>query len=337
MRKDSKYIRWVYRLSAYDFDISYHPGEENLVPDALSRLPLPADSEAVEDCYMTHLIRQVRSQGITAEEIRSCMEADPLLPIACRYVEQGWPHKAKIPEKLRPFFHVRQELEISDGLLLRGGRLVLPAALTYRVLRMAHTGHPGMVRMKRCLRQTYWWPLLDSQVEQVVKCCEGCQKSAKAQPPDPIPKMCITKLDHAWSRIGIDIAGPFNTVPHRKQFVVSVVDHYTGFPEVLLTMDIHSSRIVTWLCTLFACYGYPDELVWDNGPQFTSQEFQVFLEEGGVKELPASMFNPQENGVVERWNQTLKTGVQAFCAMDRLWDLGILELLMQHHSMPSTP
>ncbi len=46
------------------------------------------------------------------------MEVDPLLPTACRYVEQGWPHKVKVPEKLWPFFHVHQELEVSDGLLL---------------------------------------------------------------------------------------------------------------------------------------------------------------------------------------------------------------------------
>ncbi len=40
---------------------------------------------------------------------------------------------------------------------------------------------------------------------------------------------------------------------------------------------------------------------------------------------------------MERWNQTLKTGVRAFCAIDRPWDLGTLELLMQHRSMPGMP
>ncbi len=132
---------------------------------------------------------------------------------------------------------------------------MLPTALTHTVLRMDHTGHPGMVWMKRRLHQTYWWPLLDSQVEQVVKCCEGCQKSAKSQPPDPIPKLRIQKPDHAWSRIGIDVAGPFSTAPHREQFVVSVIDHYSGFPEVLLTTDIRSSKIVAWLRMLFCAMG----------------------------------------------------------------------------------
>ncbi len=89
MRKASNYIRWAERLSVYDFNITYCPGEENLMPDALSRLPLPADSEAVDDYYMTHLIRQIRSQGISTDEIQSCMDAHPVLPMACHYVEQG--------------------------------------------------------------------------------------------------------------------------------------------------------------------------------------------------------------------------------------------------------
>ncbi len=55
----------------------------------------------------------------------------------------------------------------------------------------------------------------------------------------------------------------------------------------------------------------------DNGPQFVSAEFQLFLEEQGVKPLMASVFNPQENGLVERWNWMLKYGVQAFCASDQ--------------------
>ncbi len=66
VRKANKYIHWAQHLSAYDFDISYHPGEENLVPDALTHLPLPTDSEAVNDYYTTHLICQIRSQGISA-------------------------------------------------------------------------------------------------------------------------------------------------------------------------------------------------------------------------------------------------------------------------------
>ncbi len=51
----------------------------------------------------------------------------------------------------------------------------------------------------------------------------------------------------------------------------------------------------------------------------------------------ASVFNPQENGLVKQWNKMLKFGIQAFSSLDRPWEGGIAELLSQHHHMPSSP
>ncbi len=75
----------------------------------------------------------------------------------------------------------------------------------------------------------------------------------------------------------------------------------------------------------------------DNGPQFVSTEFQHFLELNGVHLIMCSIFNPQENRLVEHWNCTLKGGVQAFCSLDKPWEEGMLELLAQHCHMPATP
>ncbi len=74
----------------------------------------------------------------------------------------------------------------------------------------------------------------------------------------------------------------------------------------------------------------------DNGPQFASSEFQQFLREYGVRALMASVYNPRENGLVERWNKTLKFGVQAFCSLGKKWEEGITELLSQHRHMPAS-
>ncbi len=71
--------------------------------------------------------------------------------------------------------------------------------------------------------------------------------SSKSQPPDPILKHAIPKPDRPWSQVSIDTSGPFHTTPQNEQFVVSVVDYFSGFLEVLLTTDIRSVTIVNWL------------------------------------------------------------------------------------------
>ncbi len=50
----------------------------------------------------------------------------------------------------------------------------------------------------------------------------------------------------------------------------------------------------------------------------------------------ASVFNPQENRLMEYWNWTLKYRVQALCSSDQPWNDGIQELLPQHRHMPAT-
>ncbi len=202
---------------------------------------------------------------------------------------------------------------------------------------MAHTGHLGMVRMKCKMREGYWWPGLNMQVETMVKCCPGCQRNMKSQPPNPVPQISVPKPTIPWQKLGPDIAGPFHMAPQHQQFVVLVVNYHSGYPEVLLTTDIRSMTIIRWLHELFMRYGCPDSIVMDNGPQFVSAEFRQFLELKGVHLLVCSVFSPRENGLVECWNCMLKGDVQAFCSLGKPWEEGMLELLTQHCHMPATP
>ncbi len=62
--------------------------------------------------------------------------------------------------------------------------------------------------------------------------------SGKSQPLDLIPPISIPNPDVPWKCQELDLAGPYSTAPHRQQFITSVVDYHSGFPEVLLMTDI---------------------------------------------------------------------------------------------------
>lgn len=53
-------------------------------------------------------------------------------------------------------------------------------------------------------------------------------------------------------------------------------------------------------------FGYPKQLISDNGPQFTSQEFVVFLQRCGVQHIKSALYHPATNGLAERMVQTIK-------------------------------
>ena len=50
-------------------------------------------------------------------------------------------------------------------LFLRGTRIVVPKALRGEVLRLAHEGHQGIVKIKARLRKKVWWPKIDSDAD----------------------------------------------------------------------------------------------------------------------------------------------------------------------------
>ena len=188
---------------------------------------------------------------------------------------------------------------------------VVPASLQCRILHAAHEGHPGIVRAKRLLCTTYWWPGLDTQVEDFIKHCLACQDSAKAHKPVVVPHSAIPRPTEAWHKLGLDICGPFATAPRHQHFITTVIDYASGYPEVL-SDDITSGKLITWLTEVFARHGNPATIVSDNGHQFISNEFTNFLTSRDIQQQRATMYNPQQNSWVETFNCFLKHGIQMF-------------------------
>ncbi|XP_038063151.1 uncharacterized protein K02A2.6-like [Patiria miniata] len=88
------------------------------------------------------------------------------------------------------------------------------------------------------------------------------------------------------------------------------------------------------LNTVFAREGLPNEIVTDNGVQFTSSEFENFLHNCGIKHYKSSLYYPRANGEVERWNRVLKQTLQLASQERRGWKEAVVELLTAYRSTP---
>lgn len=342
-RKSAKFVRWLERLQRFDYSIEYIKGSRNCVADALSRLPQPNSTrtdaiQGDEQCLLTTTIASISSGPISIDSLRRHTADDSLLQEVIQHTTSSWPQKKHLSDRILPFHHVRHDLTFDNGLLARSDtRLVVPAAMRKTILKVAHTGHPGIVRAKRQLRRVYWWPGMDSDIENLVRYCTACGDSSKSHKPTVVPPVKIELPSEPWHKIGIDITGPFANAPQHQRFLTVVVDYKSGFPEVLLSGDITSTKIISWLRELFARYGNPAILVSDNGRQFCSDQFEQFIQQRDILHWKTPVYDPRPNGKVEAFNRFLKHGIQTFFASRKEFATGIQELLLSYRSTSATP
>ena len=338
-RQSSKFLRWFDRLSAFSFNVEYKKGKENVVADMLSRVKRQEEkaSSPVMNEEKSQTIGMLKLWGISLDKIRGATERDDQLKRISSYITTKWPDKKKVPNDLIAFWQNRNELALEDGFLTRDDRIILPHQLRKKLLQDAHMGHPGIVRMKRKIRENYWWPNLDKEIEKTCKMCIPCQRSEKSTAPVPRIQSALPKCDRAGQLVSIDIAGPFYTAPKNQNFLVVMLDHFSGYPEVLATQQVTSRTIIKWLHEQFSRFGNPDRLLSDNGPQFVSEEFEEFLRNRDIQHLRTPIYNPESNGKTERFNRFLKYGLQAYSESTTEWKTAIEELLAHYRATSPKP
>ena len=217
---------------------------------------------------------------------------DPVLSKVLDFTKNGWPEKP--PPELQPYHTRRLELSHEDGILLWDTRVVIPESLRDILLKDLHAEHFGIVKMKQLARKYLWWPKLDKEIEETVKSCTACQEEAKS--PNASQQASWSWPGGPWKRIHIDYAGPFLG----KMFLV-VVDAYSKYLEIVPMYNATSTTTITALRHIFSNFGLPEHIVSDNGSQFTSEEFQEFLNDNNIQHTTTARGHPATNGLAERY------------------------------------
>ena len=103
-----------------------------------------------------------------------------------------------------------------------------------------------------------------------------------------------------WQRVHVDFAEV------RGQSFFLAVDSHSKLLEVIPMSTTVAEATISGLRLLFLRFGLPVQIVSDNGPQFTSHKFKVFLEKNGIKHTSSPPYHPASNGLAERHVQTFK-------------------------------
>uniref|UniRef100_A0A8C3HCL2 Gypsy retrotransposon integrase-like protein 1 n=1 Tax=Chrysemys picta bellii TaxID=8478 RepID=A0A8C3HCL2_CHRPI len=300
----SRMQRWALLLSVHTYEIKYRKSTLHGNADGLSRLPLPVNCRDIAQ-KESFYFEQVENTPITAIQVKKATRVDPVLSQVMDLVMHGTSRRTSlVSPDLVTYMSRRTDLSIQSGCLLWGRRAIIPPPLRSQVLEQLHSSHCGIVHMKEIAQSYFWWPGLDSAIEEKARACMSCQGVRNA--PQWAPLHPWDWPENLWQRIHVDFSGPLEG----SMFLV-VVDAHSKWPEVSIMQSTTAESTIQKLQGLFSRFGLPEQLVSDNGPQFVSQEFQKFMKANGIHHITSAPYHPSTNGLAERSVQTMKQALKS--------------------------
>ena len=294
--------RWRLRLMSYRATLEYRPGKDNPA-DFISRHPYTSPRrENKAEQYISYIASHAVPKSLTLEEIRHATSHNEELQRVMEAVKTGrW-----LEPEVASFAKIAAEISVTDGVILRGHRIVIPESLQKRVIKIAHQAHQGIVKTKQCLREKVWFPGIDKIVETEIKSCIPCQAS-NPQNPKREPIQSSNLPSKPWTELSMDFLGPFPS----GELLLVVIDDYSRFPEVEIVSSTTSACILSKLENIFARHGYPEILKSDNGPPMNSSDFASYAAACGFKHRKITPHHPEANGEAERFMRTLNKTIRA--------------------------
>ena len=114
-----------------------------------------------------------------------------------------------------------------------------------------------------------------------------------------VPKTCFKVPTHIGQRVAADLK---IRTGKGKRDVLWIVDLATGFARSTIINNKTPEEVSKKLISAWYGAGYPriEELITDNGPEFTDQPFTQLLQRLNIKHTVTSGYTPEQNGVCER-------------------------------------
>ena len=203
------------RALAYDIEVEYLEGKKMLLADTLSRAYINNTQSRESEFESVNAVNYLPMRAERIADIRMKTQEDPILSTLKTTIQHGWPEKEEVPLQIREFFNQCDELAVTDGLIFRCERLVIPKELRKSILSELHIGHTGIDGSLRRAREIVYWPGMTNDVREHTQKCETCREFEHSQAKEPL-------MNHELP------SRPWQLPAHNgPQFVSSSFRHFT--------------------------------------------------------------------------------------------------------------
>nr|GFA55366.1 retrovirus-related Pol polyprotein from transposon TNT 1-94 [Tanacetum cinerariifolium] len=152
--------------------------------------------------------------------------------------------------------------------------------------------------------------------EHLCPSCEQGKNKRASHPPKPVPNS-----RQRLHLLHMDLCGPIRIASiNEKRYILVIVDDYSRYTWIhfLRSKDEAPAVIITFLKRITVLLQSPVIIIRiDNDTEFKNQVLKVYFDSVGISHQMSSVRTPQQNGGVERRNQTLVEAARTMLIFSR--------------------
>ncbi|EIE92289.1 hypothetical protein RO3G_17160 [Rhizopus delemar RA 99-880] len=164
-------------------------------------------------------------------------------------------------------------------------------------------GHLAYNNTLHKIASRYYWENMTKDIMEYVKKCHRCQRHGKKSLKEelyPVP-VSVKPFD----RIALDVKH-VQASRSGNRYIIAGIDYLTKYVEARPIRFQTASEIALFLYEEIICrHGCPTIIVSDNGKPFVSKLIQQVCKNFSIIHKTTTPYNPQSNGLIERFNRTL--------------------------------
>ena len=245
--------------------------------------------------------------------------------------------EAKFEKRQGILYRIRRRI---DALGETWKQIMVPKSLRVRVMEVAYDsifgGHLGVKETKDRIQTNFYWPRMHNDVSGFCRSWDVCQKTVDKGTIARAPLGEMPLIDTPFKRVAVDLVGPITPASERgHRYILTLVDYATRYPETVSLKNIDNETVAEALLDMYSRLGIPEEILSDQGTQFVSSCIQEVSRLLSINRLTTTPYHPICNGLVERFNATLKKMLRRLCSeQPRQWHRFINPLLFAYREVP---
>ena len=282
---------------------------------------------------------KAQAMAVNKEDLTKMQSEDSTLAAARQAADRGTVFASRGNE----IKYIRKDKVLTRE--FQGGKgvsqqICVPKPLRNTVLKLGHdipmAGHLGGSKTKERIVPHFYWPGMCGDIGRYVRSCPTCQRTIDRGRVRPASIVKMTAFRDPFDRVGVDIVGPITPAStNGNRYLLVQVDFATRYPEATPLRHINTESVAEALFTMWSRTGVPVSVLTDRGTQFTSDVMEQVMRLLSIKGVKTTPYHAQCNGLVERFNGTLKKMLRRLVQdKPEEWDRWVPALLFAYREVP---